>query len=432
VKLELENSFREAQVSSRRTRARQVPEKGLKVKLRKAVKPDVQELLRERELHVIPVEAQVPGKEPPPIPSPPEVDTSTYHRVEHSPKERGLSPREREAINSFVNQLISLEDRGVGVSIAKIRRDPLSIYKILNLLKLKYVPYFTERIMISDDYYRFAAELVTPHPGQAVINPSAYDGLFAIAVLDQVYSRLENALWAQVDSEFEVVQADGVKYRLAIEGTNLEKKVRGDLLLTQTDFLDYFIENNFASIEGDRLLAQSAKYNLRLAGFTNIYLANRDFLSQLPEVLGEPPNEQNEVSMRFDLVFGNFTFLKSPNLAANYLDQSLRLLDKEGVGAFFVAWDLLLLLKDNPFMEEVYAHHNVRYLFHFPKLEGIADAALIVLQRKLDTETAVPAVTATVKDVKELRYILVDLARGIKKSSYYEAVKQEGVSKLIK
>ncbi len=431
VQLELEKSFLKAQGIVRKEQPDESPPRKMKVKLRKTASQQVREMLKERELQVIPVEVDLAAELSSSQVATSVAETTTFSRVEHSPKERSLSAREREAIASFVEQLARLEDKGVGESTSKLRREPLSLNKILNLLRLKYVPYFAERVVIPEDYYRFAAELITPRAGQTVLNPSCHDGLFAIEVLTAVFARLEGSAWAPHGSQIEVVQKDGLRYRIGVEGTSLQKKSLEDFLVTQTDVLDYFIENNFAAIEYDRILAQSAKYCLRLAGFPNVYLANMDYLSQLPEVFGEPANDRNEISLRFDLVFGNLTFLKSHNLSANYLDQSLRILERDGVGAFFVHHDLLKLLKDNPFMEGVLTSHYFHYIFTFPPLEGVSEVKLIVLKRKSDEKPGVSLVTARIKDVKDLRYILVDLARGIKQSPYYECLSQESVPRIL-
>ncbi len=433
VHLELEDSFLKAQGLIKKEPEKELtPGTKMKVKLRKPPREQIELALKERELHVKPIEADLAAELSSAQTATSAAEVTSYNRVEHSLKERSLSPKEREAIISFVSQLLELEDKAVVQNLNRLKREPLSLHKILNLLRLKYVPYFTERVVIGEDYYKFAAELITPIPGQTVINPSAYDALFAVEVLSAVYERLEGAAWAPHGNEIEIVQKDGIRSRINIENTSLLKKAQEDFLITQTDILDYFVENNFVCIEYDKLIAQCAKYVLRLAGFPNVYLANRDFLSELAEVFGETPNEQNEISLKFDLVFGNFTFLKSHNLSANYIDQSLRILEERGVCAFFVLKEVMKLLKDHPMFEEMRMKHFFRYVFNFPQVENVNDVLLVVLRKKAPNEDLnVPLITANVKDVKDLRYILVDLAREIKQSSYYESLSQDSVRRVL-
>lgn len=430
VHLELEESFLKAQGIEKEVRAEPSAPPKVKVKLRKSAKQqEVREILKERELHVVPVEVDLATELSATQPSTSVMEATSFNRVERSQKERSLSQKERQEMVFFIDRLLQLEEKGVSQDGERLRKEPLSIQKLLHALRLRFPPYFTERVVIPHDFYSFVADLITPLPGKAVLNPSAHDGLFAVEVLTSLFNRLEDAVWAPRGNQIEVVQKDGLRYSFSIEGTSLEKKCREDFLVTQNDVIDYFIENNFASIEHERVLAQSAKYNLRLAGFPNVYLANRDFLSQLPEVFGEPPNENNEISLRFDLVFGNFTFLKSHNLSANYIDQTLKILDEDGVAAFFVLKELLQLLKDHTFMNEIRAKFDFRYIFSFPQVDG-AEIMLVILKKR-EREEAAPLIAGRVKDVKDLRPILVDLARGIKQSIYYEYLKQESVRRVI-
>jgi len=352
--------------------------------------------------------------------------------VEPSIKERSLSPKEREAISSFVNKLIEMDDRGVGLNISTLRREPLSSHKVINLLRLKYLPFFTERVIIPDEHCHFASELAACHPGQSVMNVSAHAGAFATQVLNVVFERLDGAAWAPYGSQIEVAQRDGVRYRIPISGTPLQRKTQEDFLLEQTDLIDYFVENNFVVIEGDPLLAQAAAYSMRLSGYPGVYVAAKDFLSQLPEVFSQR-SDDNEVSLRFDLIFGNLTLTKSHNLTANYLDQTVRLLERDGVVAVFVLKELVRLLKGHDFMDELVATHDFRYVCEFPKIDSVTDVLLLVFKKKpaVEPETPAPLVHAVVKDVKLLGSVIMDLARGIRQSAYYEKLTQESVKRVL-
>jgi|GEM_PF-1682587 len=429
VELALEQSFLQARTESReKPRSTRV---AAKVKLKKAAQQQARDLLRERAAPVVPVEADLATKLSQVQAGGESLEATSFNRVESSMKERSLSSRDRESILGFIQQLTEMDDKSVGVNAVKLRREPLSTHKIISLLKLKYLPYFTQRLVIADDYCRFAAELTVPHPGQAVLNPAAHAGEFATHVLTTVFERLEGAVWAPHGKEIEVVQRDGVRYRLPLEGTPLAKKAREDFLISQTDLLDYFLGNNFAAIEVDPLLAQAAKYNLWLSGFPGVYLSTRDFLTQLPEVFGEPPNRDNEVSLRFDLVFSNFTFLESHNLAANYLDQAVRLLESGGIGAFFLLRDMLRLLKGHEFMRDLQQQHAFRYVFSFPQLEAGREVVLVVLQRQKEEAGEVPLISGEVKDLKALANILVDLAHNVRQSAFYEVLNQDSVSRVL-
>jgi hypothetical protein len=431
VELELESSFMQAQAAKREKRGFRKRDEG-KIKLRKMMQQEAQQALREREQFVAPVEVDLATELSQDLDFTSPTEATSFNRVEPSIKERSLSPKEREAISSFVNKLIEMDDRGVGLNISTLRREPLSSHKVINLLRLKYLPFFTERVIIPDEHCHFASELAACHPGQSVMNVSAHAGAFATQVLNVVFERLDGAAWAPYGSQIEVAQRDGVRYRIPISGTPLQRKTQEDFLLEQTDLIDYFVENNFVVIEGDPLLAQAAAYSMRLSGYPGVYVAAKDFLSQLPEVFSQR-SDDNEVSLRFDLIFGNLTLTKSHNLTANYLDQTVRLLERDGVVAVFVLKELVRLLKGHDFMDELVATHDFRYVCEFPKIDSVTDVLLLVFKKKpaVEPETPAPLVHAVVKDVKLLGSVIMDLARGIRQSAYYEKLTQESVKRVL-
>ncbi len=431
VELELEGSFRQAQTSARgSTRANRG--KG-KVKLRKMMQQEARRALKDREALVTPVEVDLADELSQEQEFDSDLDATSYNQVEPSMKERSLSAKERESITAFVRQLVEMGDISVAAGVSQVLREPLSLHKIVSLLKLKYLPYITDRVIVPDDYYRFAGELVAPHPGVSVLNPAAQAGAFATQMLNVVFERLEGAAWAPYGTHIEVVQRDGVRYKIHVQGTPLHKKSQEDFLISQNDLVDYFILNNLAVIESDKLLARAAQYNMRLSGFPNVYVTAKDFLSQLPEVFSERANENNEVSVRFDLVFSNLTFIKEHNLAANYIDQVLRLLDREGVACVFVLRDLLQLLKGHDFMDDIIGGYDFRYVFHCPQIDTRNPLSMLVIKHKGPAGDAeeTSLVTATVKDVKDLSNILVDLARGVRQSAFYEILKQESALRVL-
>ncbi len=432
VALELEKSFVNATTSTGKREAKQERDSS-KVKLRKQMRQEVQQALKDREALVAPVELDLADELSQDQDYVTPLEATSFNRVELSMKERSLTLKERESINAFVVSLLEMESAVPGADATMVAREPLSLHKIIGLLKTKHLPYSTERVVIADEFLRFACELVTPHPGMSVLNPSGHAGSFAIQMLNSVYDRLEGAAWAPHGAHIEVAQRDNVRYKIFVEGTPLHKKSQDDFLINQNDLVDYFIINNLAVVEGDRLLAQSAQNCLRLAGYPNVYVAAKDFLSQLPEVFSERINEANEISQRFDLIFSNATFIKSHNLTANYLDQIFRLLDREGVACIFLLRDVLRLLKDHDFMRDMAAKHDFRYVFHFPQIDTRNEVSLIVLRRKLAFAEAAEAnlVSATIKDPKALNNILLDLARGAKQSAFYEVNKQESARRIL-
>ena len=431
VELSLEGSFMQAQTGSRES-ARSSKGSG-KVKLRKMMQQEAKQALKDREALVAPVEVDLATELSQEQEFDIDHDGTSFNRVEPSMKERSLTAKERESINAFVKKLVDMGDVSVGTNISQVLREPLSLHKIISLLRLKYLPYITDRVSIPDDYYHFASELVAPHPGMSVLNPAAQAGAFATQVLNVVFDRLEGAAWAPFGTHIEVAQRDNVRYKIHVQGTPLHKKSQEDFLISQNDLVDYFILNNLAVIESDRLLAQAAQYNMRLSGFPNVYVTAKDFLSQLPEIFSERANENNEVSVRFDLIFSNLTFIKSHNFAANYIDQILRLLDQDGVACLFVLRDLLQLLKDHDFMEDVINKYRFRYIFHCPQIDTRNHVSLLVIKHK-DAGADVgdtPLITASVKDVKDLSNILVDLARGVRQSAFYEVLGEESTRRVL-
>ncbi len=431
VKLALEGSFVQAQTGSRG--GVRLDRGSGKVKLRKMLQQEVKQALKDREALVAPVEVDLAAELSQEQEFDSDLDATSFNRVETSMKERSLSIKERESITSFVKKLVEMGDVSVGTNISQVLREPLSLHKIVSLLKLKYLPFITDRVIIPDDYYHFASELVAPHPGMSVLNPAAQAGAFATQVLNVVFDRLEGAAWAPFGTHIEVAQRDSVRYKIHVQGTPLHKKSQEDFLISQNDLVDYFILNNLAVVESDRLLAQAAQYNMRLSGYPNVYVTAKDFLSQLPEIFSERANEKNEVSVRFDLIFSNLTFVKSHNLAANYIDQILRLLDRDGVACLFVLRDLLQLLKDHDFMDDVIKGHDFRYIFHYPQIDTRNRVSLLVIRHKdARTDAAdTTLVTASVKDVKDLSNILVDLARGVRQGAFYEVLKQESTRRAL-
>jgi len=190
VKLKLEESFLQSRTP---TKERERAGPSAKVKLKKAAQQQAKELLRGRTVHVAPIEADLATQLSQAEGVGASFEATSFNSVEPSMKERSLSSKDREEILGFVEKLMEMEDKSVGVNVARLRREPLSSHKIVALLRLKYLPYFTERVVIPDDYYSFAAELVAPHPGQSVLNPAAQAGEFAMHVLTQVFERLAGA-----------------------------------------------------------------------------------------------------------------------------------------------------------------------------------------------------------------------------------------------
>jgi hypothetical protein len=330
-----------------------------------------------------------------------EYAVKSFQRVERAGKERGLSPKEREEIQEFLDQLMRQETVGVGPSEQSVAGAPLSARKVVDVLRLKHLAYFRDRAVLPSEFYRLLVRVQRPTIHDAVLNPTAFEGLLAVELFGYLFDALDGAAWALAEEgqELEIVQPDGARYKLASQDKQLADKARDKFTVSQVDLLEHFVNYKYTGIEGDKTLARAARTVTRLSGYENVYIANRDYFSELPQIFGLEPNEDNEIPQRFDCIVGNFTFTQDDNLAANYLDQSLKLLAPTGRLGAFVTDGLLKLLKQHGLLGEFLGGMAVTHFIRLPLIEGRHNVVELHVKRQRDGE-APPIIYAEVEDLK--------------------------------
>ncbi|HES58598.1 MAG TPA: hypothetical protein ENO21_04115 [Firmicutes bacterium] len=400
VDLLLEGSFLEAQTA--RPEAAQKETQEAKTKLKKALKKQAQDIIDRRE--------DLGGKEDlaaklSQVLSAAGVDeyeVTSFQRVEPATKERGLSTRERDEIQQFIDQLLGEETAGVGPSLQSVVNAPLSARKMQDVLRLKYISYTRDRAVIPNEYYRLLVEILKPTIDSTFLNPSCFDGNLAVELFSYLFDKLEGAAWAlpEDDGILEIVQPDGARYQLSSKDESLAETALDKFMISQVDLLNHFLNYKYTGIEPDKVLARAARVITRLSGHEGAYIVSKDFLTELPEVFSLPPNEDNEIPLRFDFVAGNLTFTQDANLAANYLDQSLRLLSTGGRCGVFVLSELLVLLKEHQLIGEFLKNKAVTHFVRLPVLEGRHNVVLLVVESMVDETAEVPIISARVSDFK--------------------------------
>jgi hypothetical protein len=293
------------------------------------------------------------------------------------------------------------ETVGVGPSEQSVAGAPLSARKVVDVLRLKHLAYFRDRAVLPSEFYRLLVRVQRPTIHDAVLNPTAFEGLLAVELFGYLFDALDGAAWALAEEgqELEIVQPDGARYKLASQDKQLADKARDKFTVSQVDLLEHFVNYKYTGIEGDKTLARAARTVTRLSGYENVYIANRDYFSELPQIFGLEPNEDNEIPQRFDCIVGNFTFTQDDNLAANYLDQSLKLLAPTGRLGAFVTDGLLKLLKQHGLLGEFLGGMAVTHFIRLPLIEGRHNVVELHVKRQRDGE-APPIIYAEVEDLK--------------------------------
>jgi hypothetical protein len=226
----------------------------------------------------------------------------------------------------------------------------------------------------------------------------------AVDVMNELFEKLEGAAWSLIDDNraLELVTTDGSRARIGDNDDALLEAARDRFMVTQVDLLQHFLNYKYTGIEFDKVLARAARIITRLSGYENAYIVSRDYLSELPEIFSLPPNEDNEVPHRFDRILGNFTFTQDANLAANYLDQSLKLLAAGGRAVFFVLQDLLALLKEHSLIGEFLRDSYVSHFIRLPLIEGRHKIVLLGVEAPLERlETKPQFIYSEVSDFKD-------------------------------
>ncbi|MBN2081790.1 hypothetical protein JW859_06215 [bacterium] len=429
IDMALEGSFLEAQVS--RGDDREFSESAGKAKLKKALKKQAQEILEQRDsgtqedlavkLSQVLTAAGVD-----------EYGVKSYQRVEAAARERGLSPKERDDIQGFVDQLLEQETVGVGAPLASVVNAPLSARKIQDVLRLKYLDYTRDRAVIPQEYYRFMIETLHPTVNDSVLHPSCMEGNLTVELLNYLHDRLDGAAWALIDddSSIEIVQPDSSRYRLTSKDAGLLEKARDKFMVSQVDLINHFLNYKYTGIEADKVLGHAARVITRLSGYEHTYIVSQDFLSQLPEIFNHPPNETNTISDRFDRIMGNFTFTQDQNLAANYLDESLTLLADGGQLGVFVLAELVKLLHEHGLLGEFLQGMAVTHYIKLPVIEGRHEVVALII-KSLDDEETPPIISAQVADFRSANALSNALQKESSGSGMYELVDPMALTTLI-
>ncbi|MCB1216266.1 hypothetical protein KDL44_02675 [bacterium] len=431
----LEGSFLDAQSAFKTEEKRSATELQTgKSRLKKALKKQAMEVLEQREDTARPEDLaarmnrmlQDAGIE--------EERFNSFQYLDSSARERGLSPREREEIQQFIDQLLEHETVAVGVNEDSIVNAPLSVKKINDILRIKYLNYTRDRVLIPNEFYRLLVTILKPGINDNTLHPACLEGNMTTEMLRWMMNRLENAAWALVDdgSNIEVVQADGQRFRLAQTEKSLIEKARDRFIVSQMDLIDHFINYRYTGIEADKVLALAARINCRVSGFDDTYIVSKDFFSELPEVFNQTANDDNDIPNRFDVILGNYIFAQDANLAANYLDQSIKLLNPGGRLGIFVEPELLVLLQQHGLLGEFLSGMAVTHYIRLPLIEGRHDVVLLVLSSlAYDGEKPGQIITAELADSKAAVSLAAALDRGEGEGTYFRRIEQLALGTLI-
>jgi hypothetical protein len=408
----LEGSFLDAHAA--KAEEHQGGEAQSRARLRKALKKQAQDIIESREeLKQEDLAAKLSevlsaaGVE--------DYEVRSFQRVEAASKERGLSPKERDEIQAFLDQLLSQETVGVGAPLSSVVNAPLSARKVQDILRLKYINYSRDRAILPEEYRRLLVEILHPSLHETMIHPACYEGALAVELFNYLYDKLAGAAWSLVQDSnmLELVTVDGQRARLGDSDEPLLESARDRFIVTQVDLLHHFINFKYTGIEFDKVLARAARIITRLSGFEGVYIVSRDYLSELPEIFGLPGNEDNEIPHRFDCVAGNFTFVNDANLAANYLDQSLKLLAAGGRGVFFVLQELLVLLKEHALIGDILQEKYISHFIRLPLIEGRHRVVLLGIESPLASGQPKPQFKyAEVRDFKDANSLAPALQTG--------------------
>ncbi|MCH7471517.1 hypothetical protein IIA79_00995 [bacterium] len=432
VDLILEGSFLETQTA----KPEESPVKSEKIartRLRKALKKQAQQVIEQRE-DLVPKQEDLAARlsQQQSAAGTDEYGVKSFQRVEPAPKERGLAPKEREEIQQLMSQLLDQETVGVGAPLQSVVNAPLSARKMQDVLRLKYLNYTRDRAIIPNEYHRLLVEILAPTIDDSLLHPACLEGNLAVELFAFLSDRLEGAAWAlgDDDSTLEIVQLDGARYKLRTEDPALVEIARDKFIVTQADLISHYLNYRYTGIESDKVLARAAQVVTRLSGYEHAYIVGRDYLSDLPKILGCPPNEDNEVPLRFEFVIGNFTFAEDANVAANYLDQSLKLLAVGGRCGVFVLQGLLSLLKEHALFSEFLQDRAITHFIRLPLIEGRHKVVLVVIEELAVGEQR-PTIAAEIRDFKSANALGIALKKGDEAGGQFRLVEPAALDGLI-
>ena len=427
----LEGSFLDAHAS--KADEQQEGDGQSRARLRKALKKQAQEIIESREeakqedlAAKLSEVLSAAGVE--------DYDVRSFQRVEAASKERGLLPKERDEIQAFLDQLLSQETVGVGAPVSSVVNAPLSARKVQDILRLKYINYSRDRAILPDEYRRLLVDILRPALHETLIHPACFDGVMAVEIFNYLYDKLAGAAWSLLEDSnmIELVTVDGQRARLGDNDEPLLEAARDRFIVTQVDLLQHYINFKYTGVEFDKVLARAARIISRLTGFEGVYIVSRDYLSELPEIFGLPGNEDNDIPHRFDCVAGNFTFVDDSNLAANYLDQSLKLLAAGGRGVFFVLQDLLVLLKEHALIGDILQEKYVSHFIRLPLIEGRHRVVLLGVESPLEVSETKPQLKCgEVRDFKDANNLAMALQEGKDTADILTMADQHALGSLI-
>ncbi len=315
---------------------------------------------------------------------------TSYQRVEDSPRDLSLSQKERAAINAFLEKLATSKEFSPLTDHPVSASGPLSAPRVERLLYQRYSAYSMKRTLIPDEYNRMLVEVLDPKVTDLVLNPALQVGGLAVALLNYLHEQMTGMYWALGDGDtIQFLTQRGEKLFLDARDTVLIEKVKEEFVLNRNELLDNFIEYNFCGIDTDPVLTQAAKIITRLSGYEGVYLVNRNFLTELPEVFGQTPNPENDIDLVFNVILGNATFRGDHNIVANYIDQATRLLTKDGRVGYFLRWDFLQLMDGHPFLEMILGRHYFDTILKLTAVPSDVPTAIVILKPRF-TEDSPP------------------------------------------
>lgn len=324
----------------------------------------------------------------------------SFQAVEPSIREHSLSQKQKDEMSDFLERLPPTA--GGLAKIGVKMPGALSPAKISETLAQKYDGYASDRVVIPHEYNKLLVEIASPRLDEIILNPACHAGDLAIAIIDHVFDSLKNSKWAlSEDDTIEVALSSGETLTIYASDTKLLEKAADKFMVSQSDLIDHFLSFSFCAIEKDGVLARAARFKCMLSGHDLAYVVSRDYFTELPAVFGQEPNEDNEITLRFDLIAGNFTFVGSHNTVANYIDQSIRILDSDGRLVMFLPDSFLSVLKTHSFLKQVQDACDFRYIFNLPHFESGEPVSLVCLQKRNEDEPPPDVVVAQFKNYND-------------------------------
>lgn len=340
---------------------------------------------------------------------------NSYFFIEKSNRDRNISNKIREEINKLLQELAP---GSINLTNSELGKGKITVRKIEQIILEHYENVKESRLLVPDKYNRYLIELIKPNLSNLVVVPCVHTGRLMLNLLEYLWDSLDNAQWSFGDQDFiEVKLADNTEYSIDAEESDLIEIARDLNLVNQMDMLNHYLDYNFIGIETDQILTKVSRMISSIMGFENAVVFNKDYFSQLPQVLGHKPNDTNSIEERFDVILGNFLFA-SENTTANYIDQSMQILHEKGQLGCFVHLDFLQLLPGHPFLRSILAKTRITHVIKLPKendITGNIDNIVLMIMSGLEysqaqnNQTEVLCAWAEPKTEEELLSVLNSL-----------------------